>query len=141
MRISAELRYKIVNELEFIIERIEKNDDPRIKNYFFSASYGIIERVKREEFDPQLLMMEVILNSIHDQLEQTMNRYSSGATVPPPPPFEEIFDPIGQKVVSLKDTIKEERDERIYHILEEMFTYMYSLSGPGYYDKEKGLVK
>lgn len=138
MNIKKETRRSIVNEFNYITEKMNKANELGMKLYYFSATYGIMGRIKRVEYDPQILCMEAILQGVYNQLNELSNRYAQGIRIPPPPD-QKYFEYFISLVERLSKIIEDEKDEEIYKILENMLCFTYSLSGPGYYDREKGI--
>lgn len=138
MNITEKNRKELVKEFKYAAKKMKETPDIRLKNYYFSATYGLMGRIKRYDFDSQLLLMEAILQAIYSNLEQTFARYAGGV-VAPPPPKDNFMIPLENLVLKMAEVIEKKEDEKIYKIIEAMICFTYSYSGPGYYDQEKGL--
>ncbi|MDO8873016.1 MAG: hypothetical protein Q7V05_09850 [Methanoregula sp.] len=128
---------ELVTELRNIAGLMEKEKNPEKKIYYFSAGYGITSRSYRYAFSSEVLLADLILNASYQTLFDRFKRIKSGETTVPldEATFKKIEDGLWDLAKAL-DTGKP-----IQKSLEEILTASFSVSGPGYYLKEKGMLK
>ena len=128
---------ELVAELRRVEVSMRKEASIEKKIYYFSAAYGITSRTLRYNFKDDYLLADCVLNTCYNGLMDRFKRIRSGdATVElQPVHFERIQD--GLKM--LADAF--ESDDSILIPLEQILTTMYSVTGPGNYLREKGLLK
>ena len=61
MRLNPYLKEELVNELKSVSRRMIEETDPSKKLFYYSAAYGITNRVMRFEFDEELLLVDALL--------------------------------------------------------------------------------
>lgn len=129
-------RKELVTELRRIEVCMRKEESVEKKIYYFSAAYGITSRTLRYAFTPDYLMADCILNTVYNGLGDRFKRVRSGdGTVEVEPVhFERIQDGLRM----LADAFEQETS--VLEPLEQILTTMYSLTGPGNYLREKGLL-
>ncbi|MDE4907758.1 hypothetical protein L0665_03915 [Methanogenium marinum] len=129
-------RKELVTELRRIEVAMRKEESVEKKIYYFSAAYGITSRTFRYSFTEDYLMADCILNTAYNGIMDRFKRVRSGdSTVKlEPVHFERIQDGLRM----LADAFESETS--ILVPLEQILTTMYSLTGPGNYLREKGLL-
>lgn len=127
---------EIIKELKLIETSMKNEENPERKNYLFSGAYGIMGRTYRFEFSRDLLLCEMVLNQSYAMMADWIMRIKSGdqATKYDPSTFEKIEE--GLK--NLADCFENEKS--ILEPLELILTAAFSISGPGNYLKEKGMI-
>ena len=68
---------EIVKELRLIEVLMKKEENLEIKNYLFSASFGIMGRTYRYEFSRDALLAELVLNQSYNILGECIQRVKS----------------------------------------------------------------
>jgi hypothetical protein len=136
---SAQKRFfdkEIIKELRFIEAKMKKEEDPGRKNYLFSATYGIMSRSYRYEFSRDVLLCEFVLNQSYLLIADWFNRLKSNdQTVK----FDSIiFEKIEEGLKLLADCF--ENETSILEPLELILTTAFSVTGPGNYLIEKGMI-
>ena len=138
MGISDSYRDMIVNEVNFCIEQMEKNNDFREKLFYFSGIQGLLQRIFNLEYDSDLVFAFFVFKSTQ---EAFMNRYAAikkgGDTVVLL--FQEQFDELIEGLKEFADNIKNKK--KFNSTLKKFVVLLYSTTGNGYYLMQKGLLK
>jgi len=137
MRLSANYRIALVNELRTVADLMSKAKTAQEKNYYFSAIFGIANRIMNFEFDPELAFLHNVINHAHTTLHGNLLMVAQGqsvSTFPPP-----VFDKLQEAVVELASLI--EKKKATYPVLEKISNLAYSTTGNGYYLFLKGSLK
>ena len=61
MQISDSSRKSIVDEFEYVVGQMRAHKEPSRKLYFFSATFGAIQRLLNSEYDPTLQLVHLVL--------------------------------------------------------------------------------
>ena len=135
MELSKANKELLINEIQVIREKMQQGKDVREKAFFYSAVYGVLERIYNIEYNPQLQFMHVVTNVSHNQIVMRMNQISSGDTAVPFP--DNFFEDLDKLLGKMEDKIA--RNEDTYTILEKISNLAYLLVGNGYYLSQKGV--
>jgi hypothetical protein len=132
MKITQELKQKLLSEFDFVIKKMTEEPDAQEKLYFFSATYGAVERVIRYCPSDDLSIAHTILNLCYNTLNDRASRIKAGDIVVPLPQdwSEKLVHYIGEFRRSI------EENSSVYPALEGMIHLAYSATGPGFYTKE-----
>ncbi len=137
MKISEDLRKKFVRELRFCSQNMMEEKNIRKKIFFYSAAYGMARRVMNLEFDPQIQMIESILEFSYQIINVRIKILTSGDTTIPI--VEGMLDKLTEAVYEL--SIRIEKDQDTYETLQKISNYAFITTGNGYYLYTKGLVQ
>lgn len=129
MKLPAQLKKNVLNELEFVIKKMKEEPDPARKIYFFSAVNGALERVIRFYFNRELLVAQAIMSLSYQTINDRINRIKMGdATVP----FtEDLMNQLIASVSELRQSI--EGNKTMYPALEKTIEVTFVASGWGFY--------
>ena len=135
----ASEKYKdiIVQELEFVINKINQSPIKEEKLYYFSAVQGVLNRILNLEYTEQLLSAFYITNETLKMFHQRLAAYNAGDKS-----FnltDEQMLRLSQITVEFLETIR--NDEKIEEVLKKYVVLLYSTTGNGYYLMEKGVLK
>ena len=140
MNISKENRDRIVKEFQEVAKLIENKEDPFLKMYYFSATFGIVQRVFNFEYDSYLLLIYLVLQAAYERINGRLNTIASGMEraieIPPI-----IFDKLPLLINALADEIDVNNETGINNKLEEIAKISYLSTGNGYYLFTKGQIK
>jgi hypothetical protein len=138
MKISPELKKTLVDELRLVAKKVDDEIDVRKKIYFFSAAHGMVHRIFNINFDPELVLIHLVLNSTHGiaQNLHTMIERGDEKVIQIP---DDFFNKLARLTEELAKTIEEDKD--VYEILKKITIHSYLLSGNGYYLYQKGIIK
>ncbi|RLG98943.1 hypothetical protein DRO19_03605 [Candidatus Bathyarchaeota archaeon] len=131
MKIPEEFKKYILSELDFVIQKLKDEENPRRKLYYFSASYATLERLMRYSLDPQLLLTHAVLHLCYNTLFNRLNSIMQGDTTIEMP--EDYDKKLVEYLVELKNKIA--KDEDTYRTLEKFVHLAYQTTGAGYYTK------
>ena len=113
----------------------EKNIEKKI--YYFSAAYGITTRHYRYSFSGEVLIADLVLNTAYQSLNERLKMIKSGnATVEM---NEQVFEKLQDGLLKLADAFESKKP--VQAALEYILTVAFSISGPGNYLKEKGMIE
>jgi hypothetical protein len=128
---------ELVTELRNVAGLMENEKNPEKKIYYFSAGYGITSRSYRYAFSNEILLADLVLNASYQTLFDRITRLKSGETTVP---LDELtFTKIEEGLWDLAKAL--ETGKPIQKALEQILTASFSVSSPGNYLKEKGMLK
>ena len=138
MELSAELKEALVDELRTVVKRVEDEIDIGKKIFFLSAAYSGVQRIFNIRFDPELVLINLVLNTTYGAVLNLHNAIEVGNERAIQVP-EDFFNKLNGLLEELATAI--ENDENIYEILKEISVLSYSLTGNGYYLYRKGVIE
>ena len=68
MKLSPELRNKLVTEIRYAAEGMKKSEIITDKMYYFSAVYGMLDRVFNFEYDPELVFAHQVIRQAFETI-------------------------------------------------------------------------
>lgn len=112
---------KLSNETELIEDKI----------YYFSATYGIINRIMNFYCDSILVFMHQVLKAVHIDLTNRLQRPNRGAvsTSFPTAFIEALFTYLNELIVEFE----KKNEDGIRKVLEKFSNLSYATTGNGYY--------
>ncbi|MCK4906075.1 MAG: hypothetical protein KAS64_00915 [Spirochaetes bacterium] len=132
MNISDQYFELILNELKEVQKLCSDANSPEDKLYFFSASYGILNRVMNFYCEPTLVFMHQILQATHQAFSQRLSMPKKAETISnsfPNKMWESLFSYFSLLILEF-----EKKDEnKIREVLEKFSNLSYSISGNGFY--------
>jgi len=137
MRLSEDNQLALVKEIRTVVKHMSTANTPQQKMYFFSAVFGIANRIMNLEFDPELGFIHHVTTAAYNTINTTLLLISQGQSVPTLP--EGIFDRLQEALEDLATHIEE--GKRTYPVLERISNLAYSTSGNGYYLFLKGMLR
>lgn len=138
MAISDKFRDDIVKEINFVVKKMKEVKNAEISLYYFSAIYGLLQRIFNIEYDAEFIFYHFILNSTYSAFNQRLQALTKGGenTVPLTDiQFEKLISYSNQLAQKIKN--KENADE----ILKKFIILAYSTTGNGHYLFQKGKLK
>ncbi len=141
MKISNELKAYLVKEIRFVTEKMIAEKNPFKKNYFYSAVYGALDRSFKMEYNSLLVFSNFAFVLSHNAIQAALNEIAQGSGMNILPLDEKDFEFIIKQLENYTKAIESNTDEEIYYILEKVVEHAFSLSGPGHYLIEKGVIK
>jgi hypothetical protein len=138
MNISKDMRSKIISEIEYVTDKMKKNHNPLEKLYYFSAIFGLFQRVINFECDPELIFIyqvsNLTYNALNSRIGSMAQRADAGVNLP-----DKAFEKIENDLEELANQIT--LNKPVYDILQDMANIAYSATGNGYYLYQKGMLK
>lgn len=131
MKLPQELKKNVLSELEFIIKKMNEEQDLLKKLYFYSAVNGALERASRFHLDKELLVTHLVAETSYLMINDRINHIKIGDVVIPFTP--ELLTKLIESVTELKQAI--ENDQVTYPAAEKMMEVAYAVTGPGFYTR------
>jgi glutamine synthetase adenylyltransferase len=137
MNISENYKAFIVNEINFVINKMDGSKTAEDKIYYFSAINAVFQRIFNIEYDPTLVFAFIILRDTHTHFLQRLQSRKQGETSVLL--TEEHLSRLSDLTRELLSKI--ERNENIDDTLKKYVILYYSTTGNGYYLFQKGLIQ
>ena len=137
MHLSADNQLALAKEIRTVVKHMSMANTAPEKMYFFSAVFGMANRIMNLEFDPELGFIHHVTNAAYNTINTTLHLVSQGQSVPTLPTH--VFDRLQEALEDLATHIEE--GKRTYPVLERISNLAYSTSGNGYYLFLKGSLK
>lgn len=138
MNLSPDMQKRLTDEVHFVIKSMKNVDTPAEKLYFFSAGYGMAQRIINFEYEPELTfiqqVLQLIYNMVNARLSAISARQEAGISIP-----ENLFNRLEEALEEMVDRI--EQGAETYPALQKMVNLAYSTTGNGYYLYLKGMIK
>jgi hypothetical protein len=138
MKISSEMQTKITEEIDYVVKRMKESPSPQEKLYFFSAIFGVIQRIFNLEFDPELVYLHFVLRHTYQSFQDRVNAITKAgdSTIP----LTDIqFEKLTSFTEDLNKKIKEKKS--LDGLLKDFVLLSYTTTGNGYYLFQKGLLR
>lgn len=129
MKIPDDLKKRLLIELDFSIQKIREEELIRKKLYYFSGTYGVVERTMRFHLDPQLLMVHAVLNLCYNAFMGLVEGRERGDIARELPP--NLSETLVEYLTELRNKLAEDKDT--YKTLEKLMALSFRATGPGYY--------
>ena len=134
MKLSKNMTQDLIEEIEFVIEKMKSVQDHYSKLYYFSAVYGIMTRIFNFEYNPDLIIAHFVTSSTYNQIKASLDNPDKAIKIP-----DELFEKLQERTEELLNAIK--KDENLYEVLKMFWLLGYATMGNGYYLYKKGLLK
>jgi hypothetical protein len=134
MKLSKLAKKVLVNEIEFVLEKMQASTDPNSIMYYFSAVFGVLNRVFNIEYDSDLVFAHSVVNSTYQQINARLQATDKIIQIP-----ENLFEKLIETTRDLLEAIK--GNKNLNEVLKEFTLLGYVTVGNGYYLYEKGLLK
>jgi transaldolase len=115
---------------------MSKSSTPQEKMFFFSAIFGMANRIMNLEYDPELAFLHHVTLAAYSTINTNLAVMAQGQTVITLPP--NVFDKLQDTLNNLAKYIEE--GKQTYPVLEVISNLAYSTSGNGYYLFLKGVL-
>jgi hypothetical protein len=135
MKLKTSLKKLLMDEMNYITDKIENANSPEEVIYYLSAVYGVIQRIFSFEYHSELVHLWVILNPLYQALNQKF------AT--PTAQFDDSSPVILERLVKLINRLRDEFEDNsdLSKIIEDFAVLLYSSNGNGNYLLKKGMLK
>lgn len=132
MSILDGYRTMIVDELTEIEKRMAEAKSPGDLIFFFSAAFGVMNRIMNFECDPTLVFIHQVLQSLHQAVQARLaaNPPAAGEHMATP---DEFLAKMRHLISTLRTAIRDDSKEAIYSALESAAVLTYATTGNGYY--------
>lgn len=135
MKISPNYRNILADEIKIVRTKIDQENDPRKKIFYYSALYGMTRRIFNFEFDPQLQFIDYILNTTHNTMLTRIAALMAGDTSIPV--TNDFYINLNKCLEQLEGRIRANEDT--YDILEKIVNLTSTIDGNGYFLVQKGV--
>ena len=133
MKLPAQYFKIIINELKGIKELINEATTPDDKLYFFSASFGIINRIMNLHYDPLLVFIHQILQNVHMTMTQRLASAKTGVGGIPNTFPTAFMDSLANNFSELINAFENNDENQIREVLEKFTNLSYATTGNGFY--------
>ena len=138
MNISDSFRELIINEVSFVVEKMEEKEGFREKLYYFSGIQGLLQRIFNIEYDPDLLFA---FNVFESTQKSFMDRYGAiekggdkAVLI-----YQEQMDGLIEGAKEFANKIKNKKN--FDSTLKKLIVLSFSTTGNGFYLMQKGVLK
>ncbi len=135
MKLSEENKKIICEEIRFVIAKMEASNNMDNSLYFLSGIHTMINRVYNFEFNRHLVFIHFILINSHLTILRAVEMTRQGKQ--PIVIDMSFFSKLIELLVELANVI--EGDKSTFDVLEKISVLVYSITGNGYFLKQKGL--
>lgn len=134
MRLSKQNQVALISEVRTVVEYMSKSNTPQEKMFFFSAIFGIANRIMNMEYDPELAFLHHVTLAAYGTINTNLALMAQSVVTLPP----NVFDKLQDALNNLANHIEE--GKKTYPVLEVISNLAYSTSGNGYYLFLKGML-
>jgi hypothetical protein len=133
MNISNEDLSIIIAEWDAVLKRMEEAKSQGDKLYFFSASFGIVNRLMNLRYDRTLVFIHQGLHALHQSMQNRLN-----ASRQPPQDThmavpDGFIDQLATLLRLLSAALQKGAVQDVYAVLEHATELAYATTGNGYY--------
>jgi PHD/YefM family antitoxin component YafN of YafNO toxin-antitoxin module len=138
MNLSDAFKKLLVEEITFVIKKMEETKEATKLLYYFSAIPGMFQRIYNIEYDSRLVFAHFILKATHDSFSQRLKVSQQGGDN-----AVLINDDQFERLISLsKELLRNIKNNKaIDEVLQKLTILLYSTTGNGYFLMEKGWLK
>jgi len=137
LSLSKPIHKRLAEEFRFAADNMANNPDLGTKLYFFSAFFGELNRVLNQSWSPELALVHLVIQSVHQQISGRANMPTAGVIIPP-----EYPDALDKVADALARLFEDERidEARLKQLLERAAELGYMMTGNGYYLYRRGEI-
>ncbi|NOY08478.1 MAG: hypothetical protein GXP33_06525 [Spirochaetes bacterium] len=140
MNIPDNYRKMIIEELESIEKLCKEASAFEDKLYFFSGSFGILNRIMNFYTDPTLIFMHQVLQTTHQAFFQRINTKTIPGVIYNTIP-ESFIDSLFLYLSELRAAFEENDQNKIWQVLEKFSVLTYATTGNGFFLYLRGKLK
>lgn len=141
MQVQEVFRQRLASECRYAVTRMQQEDQPARKLYYFSVLFGEAQRVLNLEWNRDLALVEMITRQAYNQVNSQI--LLLGATIPINATiiYEQLTRVASDLASYFEKTGDETTREELCQILARLAEVTYVAGGNGAYLYEKGLIK
>jgi hypothetical protein len=132
MKISDSYHDIILNEFNEVEKLCNEASSPDDKLYFFTASFGVINRIMNLYCDPTLIFMHNILKDAHQAIANRLTISKNPENISSSLP-KDMWDSLFYYFSELKLAFEKKDEVKIREVLEKFSNLIYATSGNGFY--------
>ena len=137
MNLSKHMKRLFIDELNFVLQNMRTTDKPMGKLYFFSAIYGVANRIFNIEFHSELVFIHNIFQAAYNQINANLTPVLQGQGIAVGIPSD-VFVGLEAAIEELITRIS--NNQEIYPVLQKISELAYSTTGNGRYLHFKGVL-
>jgi hypothetical protein len=141
MNILQEYKELFEAELDQIINLMKESSTIEQRLYFFSASFGTINRIMNFDCNPLLIFSHQELQNVHQNISNRLSQHITPSNMSFMGVPQEFGDALLQYLIEYKDAFSSGDDSRIYSVLEKFSNLSYAATGNGFYLYVRGRLK
>lgn len=138
MNLSPEMEKRFVEETRFVVKNMRNTTGAAQKWYFFSAIYGMAQRILNLEYNPELVfifqVVQLVYNMVNARLAALSAGQEAGISIP-----RNLFTNIEDELEKMANLL--EQGKETYPVLQRLVNIAYVTTGNGYYLYLKGMLK
>lgn len=138
MKLSKAMKKILIDEITYVINAMEKEDNDEKKLYYFSGIHGVVNRIFNLEFNEELVFIHAVFKSSYEAINARLQAMKNGQD-PVVLLFKNQFENLIEIAKELSEKIK--KDEPFDDVLRKLSVIAYSTTGNGFYLFTKGLIK
>ena len=138
MKITTTTKKQFLAELTFVVKNMKETPSASEKLYYFSALYGMAQRLMNLDFDPELCFLFQILQLTYQLINARVLAQQSGQESSVRVP-EGLFERLENYLQELGEII--EQEENTCPLLQKILNLAFTTTGNGYYLYLKGQLK
>jgi hypothetical protein len=134
MKIESSLRDILTKDIEFATDRMIAETSPDRKLYYFSAIYGMTNRILNINYDPHLAFIDFVMTAVYNLMAPNILASRAGQvswTVP-----ADFWERLARFTLELNQNIRDDRE--VFGTLQKIANLAYVTTGNGYYLLQKG---
>ncbi len=136
MNVTSESIERISAEIDFALKKMEEAATPQEMFFYFSASYGVINRIMNFECDPVLVFSHQVLSTVHAAFTKRMSMTETHMDVTP-----EMFEKLHSMLGEFVNALKQQDESKVFLALSKFSCLGYATTGNGFYLYKKGVLK
>jgi hypothetical protein len=133
MNISNEDLKTIITEWDAVIKHMEETRSPGDKLYFFSASFGIVNRLMNLRYDRTLVFIHQGLQALHQSMQNRLNASRNAPNETHMAVPDGFIDQLATLLRLLSAALQKGAAQDVYAALEHAAELAYATTGNGYY--------
>ncbi len=135
MKLSFDMHKALVNDLDVAVQGMRGSDSPADKLYFFSAVYGVAQRIANLEYQDELIFIHQVALLTYQQMIARLNSMRQ-AQESPVRFHPALFEQLESCIDDLQQCI--DAEEPVDSVLKRMAILGYSTTGNGFFLCVKG---
>ncbi len=138
MKLSKPMKKILMDEIAYVIDAMEKDDNDEKKLYYFSGIHGVVNRIFNIEFNEDLVFLHTVLKSSHEAISARLQAMKNGQDS-----VILLFTIQFQKLIEIAKELsgKIKKDEPFDDVLKKLSVIAYTTTGNGFYLLDKGIIK
>jgi len=138
MKLPEPYKTKLLDEFDYVLQKLSDERRPDEKMYYFSALHGTVNRILNFECTEELIFLHHVLNTLFAAFNGRIQALMQGAE--PAIKFDpQLMDKLAEHTRNLAEALREDKD--VSDIYRKMIALAYATTGNGHYLYEKGVLR